>query len=653
MRRSRLAGIKYSFDNFMSRGGLAVFLALLTLFALSFILLSGLRIVFGLLLPDETASDLFAQMWRVFLQILDGGAIAEDTDANWLNRIAGIITVFVGLILFSSLVAFITSQFEARLAELRKGKSAVIEHDHTIILGFQDRLLDILHELIIANESESDAAVAILSETDKEEMDDFFNDRLPERKTTRIVTRSGSTSSLLSLRKMGVEHCNSVLILNEAGSADSEEDRADADSRVLKSIIAVIAATSKKNHPPIVAEIHSSRLRHVAATLSEGSVIPVDRDGLLARMLVQTSRVPGLFSVYSSLVGFDGQEVYFFRPDAGWQNESFADILFRFSGSGVLGFRHENGDILLNPPADFRPAANDQAIILAEDDSTIEYLEDKLERPEMEGLPDFDIHRARESYLIIGWNNKAPVILKEYADYIPPGSRMTVITGPDTDHEHLVSDLIRELGASYPHLEIDWKESDWSEPGELAGLAPEDYGTVILLARDGSNPESVDAASIAGLLQVRQHLKHIERKLGHPPQTRVISEIMDSENVDLVLETGVKDFLISNQFISRILAQVAMEPDVHYVYEDLFSPEGSEIYLKPVSAYFKDPLKPHSYAECVLAALERKEVCLGIRIARFEGDPDRNHGVLLIPQMDEVFDFTGKDSLIVLAEDDG
>ena len=155
----------------MSRGGVAVFLALLTLFAISFVVLSILRIAFNYLVPDETAADFFAQMWRVFLQILDGGAIAEDTDANWLSRVSGTITVFVGLILFSSLVAFITSQFEARLAELRKGKSAVLEKDHSIILGFEDRILDIIQELIIANESDDYGCVVILADRDKEEMD--------------------------------------------------------------------------------------------------------------------------------------------------------------------------------------------------------------------------------------------------------------------------------------------------------------------------------------------------------------------------------------------------------------------------------------------------------------------------------------------------
>lgn len=54
------------------------------------------------------------------LQVLDAGSIAEDTELGALHKIVGIATVFLRLILFSSLAAFITSQFEAKIDELKK-----------------------------------------------------------------------------------------------------------------------------------------------------------------------------------------------------------------------------------------------------------------------------------------------------------------------------------------------------------------------------------------------------------------------------------------------------------------------------------------------------------------------------------------------------
>ncbi|MDP7463720.1 MAG: hypothetical protein QF614_04445, partial [SAR324 cluster bacterium] len=88
--------------------------------------------------------------------IIDSGSLAElDAGSNLASKLVGIVTIFFGLVLFSSMVAFITQQFEERLALLRKGRSAVLESGHTLVLGFGDRLVDMLRELIIANESES------------------------------------------------------------------------------------------------------------------------------------------------------------------------------------------------------------------------------------------------------------------------------------------------------------------------------------------------------------------------------------------------------------------------------------------------------------------------------------------------------------------
>ncbi len=155
------AKAKYILDNYMSKGGFSVFMALILLFVGAIVLMAAFRFIANLIAPQESTKDLFTQWWLSFLQIADGGSIGEDTDSNALNRVVGIISLFVGMVLFSSLVAFITSLFEAKLAELRKGRSKVIEAGHTLILGFGDRVLEIIRELVIANESEKKPAVVV------------------------------------------------------------------------------------------------------------------------------------------------------------------------------------------------------------------------------------------------------------------------------------------------------------------------------------------------------------------------------------------------------------------------------------------------------------------------------------------------------------
>ncbi len=182
--------LRYSVDNFMSRGSSSIFLALLSLFLLGFVIMVMVRAVANVLMPDETLSSWLEIPWRVYVAVMEGSAAETDGDSNWAAKLTSILGVLVGLVLFSSMVAFITSVFEAKLDELRRGRSVVLEDGHTLILGFGDRILEVIRELIEANESEEDAAIVILAEDDKEKMDNTIRDNITNFATTRVITES-------------------------------------------------------------------------------------------------------------------------------------------------------------------------------------------------------------------------------------------------------------------------------------------------------------------------------------------------------------------------------------------------------------------------------------------------------------------------------
>jgi hypothetical protein len=538
-----------------------------------------------------------------------------------------------------------------RIDALRKGKSTVIESDHTLILGFRERIVEIVRELIIANESEKDAAIVVLAEDDKEMMDDFFNEHLEERKTTRIITRSGTTSSVEALRKMGVDTAKTIVILNSASSASSPSQKSVADARVLKTIMAVVAAASKDGHPlpPIVAELHSARKRKLAESVEPGRITTMDEDGILSKLLVQTSRTSGLSIVYSNLVGFEGTEIYFFRPKQGWENLTFGEVQFRFDGCVPLGFRKKNGKIFLNPSSDFTPDPTDHAIVLAEDDSAIKFSATAVSKAQDFTLPKKKIQLGKERHLIAGWNVKSSLIISEYAKYISPGSEIDIIVH---EPEEMIVKNFKTIQKQHNDHKLRLIVADIHSPEVLKKIAPHKYNNVILLAGEGESAEEIDAESISILMQLRQFFRNEEKLTGKTADAKIITEVMDSENIDLVLQTGVKDFLISNQFVSKIFAQVSQEPLVMKVYDNLFSPEGSEIYLKKADAYF--PVSPVSvnFSDCLLAAQKRGEVCFGVRIAAEERETDKNYGIYLIPKHNHSFNLTSEDELIVLAEDE-
>jgi hypothetical protein len=101
-----------------------------------------------------------------------------------------------------------------------------------------------------------------------------------------------------------------------------------------------------------------------------------------------------------------------------------------------------------------------------------------------------------------------------------------------------------------------------------------------------------------------------------------------------------------------ILAQISEARDVKRVYDDIFQEAGSEIYLKPVSLYFESLPAEVSFADMMLIARKRKEVCLGVKIKSMEDDGDRNFGVMLIPPKNDKFRLQDGDTLVVLAEDE-
>ena len=77
-----------------------------------------------------------------------------------------------GIFIVSALIGVLTTGLDARIAQLRKGRSRIIERNHTVILGWSDQVFIVLAELVEANESARRPCVAILADRDKVEMEE-------------------------------------------------------------------------------------------------------------------------------------------------------------------------------------------------------------------------------------------------------------------------------------------------------------------------------------------------------------------------------------------------------------------------------------------------------------------------------------------------
>ncbi len=97
-----------------------------------------------------------------------------------------------------------------------------------------------------------------------------------------------------------------------------------------------------------------------------------------------------------------------------------------------------------------------------------------------------------------------------------------------------------------------------------------------------------------------------------------------------------------------MVSQIAENPDNVKVFEVLFSSEGYEIYLKPTSDYVRPGR--HTFGVLTEAALRRKEIAIGDRLARLAGDQAAGFGVVINPPKKAQLELDGEDKIIVLAE---
>jgi len=645
--------LSYRLDSFFARGGMSIFLALLSMFGVAFLIMGGIRIGINLAYPDPhdvEFRNLGTIIWRTALQVIDIGSMAEDSQSAFYNKTIGILTSLLGLALISTMLAFITSIFKEKLESLRKGKSVVLEKDHTIILGFGIRTIEIIKELIEANASEKDGVVVILSEMDKEKMDDIISDYLTETQTTRLVTRSGSTSNPLALKKIGIAQAKSIIILNPAGPANPPEIKSKADYRVLKSVMAVVAAIESDQCIPVVAKLHFPQNRDLVSGHSLGHVVAIDEEQILSKILVQTSRNPGLTLVYSNLVGFIGNEIYFCPIPDQYLGLNFGEFAFYFKQSIPLGIKGAATGITLNPDPDRVLLAGDEAIILAEDDSTIHFYSKPVITPRQLVYSQDRIELLIEKYLIFGWSTKSPIVIDEYGCYLKPGSVIDIAVGEITVE---IETQFLQIAKQHPEIQMHIFQINALSPEFPSQLTPETYDNVIIMAGQSNDVEEIDSETITILLKFRHYFECLHIKTGKVVSTQIISEVMDSENVEIFQHTGVKDFVISNQFVSKLMAQISQDPRVNEVYNILFKAEGSEIYLKPLPLYLVEPCPACiSFADLMLAAQNRFEICIGVKQNSKSARNSSGSDYFILPDKESLFEMGLDDELIVLATDE-
>ena len=622
--------LRYAFDNTMSRGTPALIAWLGVISVLMILAVSLLVELFRDRLDPE--GDFWVTFWRNLLRTLDPGTMGGDTGSVPFLMLMLLVTLG-GIFIVSTLIGVLSSGIESKIDELRKGRSLVIEQDHTLVLGWSDQIFTVLSELVEANSNRRRPVIVVLADKDKVQMEDEIRTKVPNTRNTRIVCRTGSPLQLEDLEIVNPHGARSIIVL-------SPNDE-DPDSQVIKTILAITNNSNRRPEPyHIVAEIHDSRNLEAARLVGGDEAQLIDVGDTISRLIAQTCRQTGLSIVYNELLDFEGDEIYF-KEEPGLAGKTFAEALLAYETSSVIGIMSAGGQVALKPPFDTVIQTGDQLIVVSRDDDTIH----------LSGRTDFGIDESAiqtaspaapraEQVLVLGWNRRAPTIINELDNYVAPGSSVLVVaSSPEAQH-----DLERQC-AECRNLTVNFRQGDTTDRRTLDSLQPDEYEHIVVLCySDHLDPQRADARTLITLL----HLRDIEARIGE--RFSIVSEMLDDRNRELAEVTKADDFIVSDKLLSLMLAQVSENKHLSHVFADMFDPEGSEIYVKPASDYVAlgRPVNMYTVLE---AARRRGHIAIGYVVSALEKDTGGRYGVHVNPAKSEVVTFTAADRIVVIAED--
>lgn len=621
---------QYWFDNYMARGSGAM---LSGLFVLSALIIFAAAALVKITNTAPEGVGFFEVAWMSLLRTLDSGTMGGDT-GNPFFLFMMLVVTFGGVFVVSALIGIINNSIEDKMDELRKGRSQVLENDHTVILGWTPQVFTIISEIVLANESrKSGAVIVVLADQDKVEMEDAINERIPDTKNTKVICRSGSPIDLTDLEIASPHTARSIIVLAEG---------ADPDTHVIKSVLALTNNPNRRAEPyHIVTQIRDLKNMDVVRMISaKDTVQPILTNDLIARVVAQTSRQSGLSLVYTELMNFGGDEIYF-KQEPGLSGKTYGEALHAFEDCSLMGIRKADGTVAMNPPMDAKIESGDQVFVIAEDDDKI-YLSGLSRIPLDEGLIQTNGKAASpkpEKALILGWNRSGATIIRELDNYVAKGSQVTVVSD--------IFELEKQIRADSGKLKnqkIVTQTGDIRDRELLEKLDAAEYDHVIVLAYSHLEPQEADAITLVTLL----HLRDIAERDATP--FSIVSEMLDLRNRELAEAARVDDFIVSEHLISLMMAQLSENSELMGVFTDIFDPEGAEIYLKPICEYVTTG-QPVNFYTVTEAARRRGETTIGYRIMSESHNSEKSYGIHTNPRKSEKVSFATEDKLIVITEE--
>ena len=634
--------IKYKFHNTLSRGTPAL-LSWLGIITIGFIALAS---IFVKVTVEGKKLSLINIIWISLTRVLDPGVIGGDT-GSWPYLVVMLFITMVGVFIFSTLIGIVTTSINNSIQSLRKGRSKIFEENHTLILGWGEKVIAIVTELVIAfNQYQSEYSIVILGDEDKVKMEDKIRDKVGVTGNTTVICRSGISSEIGDLNLTNLNKAKSVIIV--------PPDEPYADIGVIKTVLALLNYPDTKKEHNMVSVANYSEDYTLLKRIAGDQINVILSNEVVAKIISQTCRQPGLSLVYSEILSFNGKSHY--KDITGpWYEEASGDEIYFSNQSEIIGKRYDKAQlsynsssgigifnsekgVILNPHSDYLLKEGDQVIVIAQDADKIDYLLNDDSIIDENLIVNKKSYLEPEKILIINSNRLISLIITKLDKYVIDGSSIDLFNHNNEQLEKEKMNINNLENAS-----INFMSGDPTVYNELEKINLMQYDHIVVLS-DFINHGAMnaDARNLITLLHARDILRKSDRKI------TIVSQMMDERNRAVADQARADDFIISEKLISQYMAQISENQFLFPLFNELFTNEGAEIYFNNIKDYVKIGVKTNFYT-LVKAASLRNESAIGYRKSALHYDAGENYGVKMNPDKDEEILIDSDDQLIIIA----
>jgi len=635
--------IKYKFHNTLSKGTIAL-IGWLTLISLLFIIITSILVKITVEGENLSFLNIF---WISLTRILDPGVIGGDA-GSWAFLLILLFITLVGVLIFSTLIGILTTSIEGSIETLKKGRSKIFEENHTLILGWNKKAIAIITELVIAfNQYDSKYFIVVLGDDDKVKMDDQIKEQVGVTGNTTVICRSGVSSEIGDLRMTNLNEAKSIIIV--------PNDKPYADIHTIKTVLALLNFSDNEKKYNIISAVNYRDDYDILKSIANDQINIILTNEVIAKIISQTCRQPGLSLVYAELLSFNGKshykditgpwyeeasgdEIYFSSQDR-LIGKSYKEAILSFNTSTVIGFYNDKTGVCLNPEPNYIFNEGDQVIVIAQDAQKIDYLLFDNSNINETIIVNRQSELSPEKILIINWNRYTTLIIKKLDNYLMSGSSIDIlnIDNGQLDKEKMKFDYLENT-----RVNIFYGDPTIYENLERINL--QEYDHVVVLS-DYNNYQTMDAdaRNLITLLHSRRIIEKSDRKI------TIVSQMLDDRNRAVADQAKADDFIISEKLISQYMAQLSENKLLFTLYNEFFTSEGSEIYFNNINNYVNDSITTNFYTLVKSASL-RNESAIGYRKHKLQYDVNENYGVKMNPDKEDEILIESGDQLIVIGE---